>query len=239
MTLLLGVALFAAGCTTAQPTAFNPEPIPPHPTGVKARVPQPPPVAVAPAPAPQPASFSGNGSFRYYPESSWTKERPIDSRLEPMGKITCITIHHEGDMPIPGDTRSVAEHLSDIRKVHVNERRWGDIGYHFLIDAQGNVWEGRPLMYQGAHAGNQDANRGNVGICLLGDFDTNKPTAAQKESLRKLTFKLMAQYNVPVSRVYTHREIKEKFGLGNTDCPGRNLQGYVNDLRQELRTAQR
>ena len=49
----------------------------------------------------------------------------------------------------------------------------------------------------------------------------------------------MAQYSIPSSRIYTHREVKEKYGLGSTDCPGKNLQPYVNQLRQDFRMAKR
>ncbi len=241
-TVVLGVALFAAGCTTSQPTAWNPEPIPAHPTGyTKAPSPQPAPTSTASIQAvtPSPASFMNDGSLRVMSETQWTSEKPIPTRLDPMGKITCITIHHEGESEVASDPRTVADHLRDIRKVHVNDRRYGDIAYHFLIDPQGIVWEGRSLAYQGAHAGNQGANKGNIGICLLGDFDNAQPTQAQKDSLRKLTYKLMAQYNVPTNQIYTHREVKERFGLGTTDCPGKNLQCFVNQMRAEMRTASR
>jgi N-acetyl-anhydromuramyl-L-alanine amidase AmpD len=161
-----------------------------------------------------------------------------------MGRPTCITVHHEGDMAQLASTGEVRLHLMKMQAVHMKPKGEdglgaADIAYHFLIDPSGRVIEGRKLAWQGAHAGNNDANRGNIGICLLGNFDVQRPTEAQKQALRKLLVTLMNRYNIPVSRVYTHCEVKRKFALAATDCPGKNLQVYVDGLRSSLRYASR
>ncbi len=113
----------------------------------------------------------------------------------------------------------------------------GDIGYHYVIDYSGRVWEGRPIEYQGAHAGNNDANKGNIGIVVFGNFDIQRPTQAQLSSLQTLTEQLMKQYDIPLSKVYTHCEIRKVCGLGATDCPGKYLQAQVDLMRKRFADA--
>ena len=48
------------------------------------------------------------------------------------------------------------------------ERGWTDIGYHFVIDPAGTIYEGRDIRVRGAHV--EGANTGKVGLLLLGDF---------------------------------------------------------------------
>ncbi len=71
-----------------------------------------------------------------------------------------------------------------IRRYHMEERGWNDIGYHYLIDWKGNIFKGRPLSMKGAHALNPKPSRNHyVGIALIG-FD--EFTEAQEDSLTDL-----------------------------------------------------
>jgi hypothetical protein len=85
------------------------------------------------------------------------------------------------------------------------------------------VWEGRPLFLQGAHV--QDNNPNNLGILVLGNFDQQQPTGPARDTLDGFLYDQMARYRVPMSRVYTHQELK------STACPGRNLQRYMMETR--------
>ncbi|MFH0964303.1 MAG: peptidoglycan recognition family protein [Planctomycetota bacterium] len=164
-----------------------------------------------------------------YPRSAWAAGLRQPTKMTPMGKITRVTIHHEGRDEANNMTaqKDVIVRLRATCMSHRNYRGWSDIGYHFAIDRAGRIWECRSLAYQGAHA--DGANGGNIGIEVLGNFDVQSPTAAQKQALETLVQKLCARYDVPLGRIYTHRE------LCNTECPGRNLQAYVNQMRRELR----
>jgi len=55
----------------------------------------------------------------------------------------------------------------------------------------------------------------------MGNFDVERPTPEMLQSLDMFVADRMRAYNISVSRVYTHQEIKP------TACPGRNLQGYM------------
>lgn len=157
--------------------------------------------------------------------SSWTRNGPILSRINPMNGVTRITLHHEGaaDSPVYfTDTKSVAERIELDRQAHL-DRGWGDIGYHYIIDRAGRVWEGRPVQYQGAHV--RDNNEHNIGVMCLGNFDIQQPSTAQLATVAAFTQKLRHKYKVPVSRVYTHQELMP------TNCPGRAMQPRIVAMR--------
>lgn len=144
-----------------------------------------------------------------------------------------ITIHHDGMPPFNGtDLTSVSARIELIRRAHLNRdggSRWGDIGYHFVIDRAGRAWEGRPLKYQGAHV--KDHNEGNIGILCLGNYEEQIPTRAQMRKLEQLVVILRKRYNISPIGVHTHRELCNNCTL----CPGKNLQQAVTLSRNARR----
>ena len=184
-------------------------------------------------PAPQTA-FRQPETLTIHPRSDWTSAAPVVSKLDPMGQPTRITVHHEGDASWRAGPQVVASHLAKVRTCHMKPQSdgglgAGDIGYHYIIDCSGEVWEGRPMAYQGAHAGNFWLNKGNIGVCVLGNYDRQPVNANAKTSLRRLLQTLMRRYNVGADSIYTHRELK------STECPGRNLQACVDEMRLDFR----
>ncbi|MCW2605875.1 MAG: cspA, partial [Frankiales bacterium] len=71
---------------------------------------------------------------------------------------------------------------------HVKSNGWSDIGYNFLVDRFGTVWEGRAggitRAVIGAHAGG--FNTGTVGISMIGTYETDRPSAAMLESVAQV-----------------------------------------------------
>jgi hypothetical protein len=61
-------------------------------------------------------------------------------------------------------------------------------------------------------------NEGNLGIVCLGNFEIERPTAAQIGTLTAFTMAQMRRFGVSIGEVRTHRE------MARTACPGRNLQ---------------
>ncbi|MBY0262876.1 MAG: peptidoglycan recognition protein family protein [Phycisphaerales bacterium] len=140
--------------------------------------------------------------------------------INPMNGVRRITIHHDGMPPVT--MRSVGDvggRIEQIRQSHVAGRGWADIGYHYVIDPQGRVWEGRNIRYQGAHV--KDQNENNLGILVLGNFDRQQPTASQISALDRFVAAQMQRYRINLRDVKTHQE------RAPTECPGRNLQGYI------------
>lgn len=158
------------------------------------------------------------------PRSAWTRSGPNLSDTNPMSGISRITVHHEGSTPFAATAQSaVAQRLESTRRAHVNANGWADIGYHYVVDPSGRVWEARPVALQGAHV--KDNNEHNLGIMVLGNFEEQTPTPAALKSLNDFVVRMMGKYRVPVARVYTHQELKP------TACPGRSLQRHMESAR--------
>jgi len=216
--LLSGFALLLAGCAQGQRAAralpgpaWDARPVPVVPAQERA-------VAAAPAPAAAPQQFPN-----VLARSCWATGRPIPARMNGMLPVQYITVHHDGMDPFTGDdAEAAAARLDAIRRAHLR-RGWGDIGYHFAVDRAGNVWEGRPLTYQGAHV--KDYNENNLGIVCLGNFDRQHPTEAQLAALRRHVRLVMGTYSVRTGRLRTHQE------WAPTACPGRSLQRYMVNAR--------
>ena len=210
---LLGLA---ASCASSQRDAKLPDPVWPK---------QPPPI-YTPPPSPQVVTkASPVGTTGVIPRTQWAKGAPIPSRMDPMLPVNKITLHHDG-MPSAFTSTSqaaAAEHLESIRKAHL-ERGFGDVGYHFLIDPSGRVWAGRDLRWQGAHV--KDQNEGNLGICIMGNYEIQRPNQAQLQSAQRFVAQAMRYYNVRVNAVYTHRE------MAPTACPGRYMQPELVAIRR-------
>ncbi|MCE9594903.1 MAG: peptidoglycan recognition protein family protein [Planctomycetes bacterium] len=165
--------------------------------------------------------------------SRWGAAPPAPTRLTPLkGAWSRITIHHSAEESSDGKGGSLedsAHTLRLIQKFHMEDpgHRWGDIGYHFLIDSGGRIFEGRELRWQGAHAGGKDGmyNAQNVGVCLLGDFRVRPPTPAAMKSLELLIADLREKHKIAASRVYAHTEFT------GSVCPGPFLIDWVKKHR--------
>ena len=75
-----------------------------------------------------------------------------------------IIIHCSATPPGWMAGRSAADKVAAIRRWHIEDRGWSDIGYHWVIDRDGTLVRGRPETVVGAHT--QGHNTGSIGICL-------------------------------------------------------------------------
>jgi len=185
----------------------------------------------APKPAAAPAVAATTQRPRVLPRSAWGARSAERADLLPLGKPSCITIHHSTILLDSYSAKVAAAQLVQIQADHQHANGWADIGYHFVIDRGGRIWEGRELRWQGAHAGGQ-ANRGNIGICLLGRFlrgpDGQEPSREQAAALEQVLRWLCQTYDLPTSSIYFHRRFKA------TECPGPRLEAVVNDIRRRM-----
>lgn len=131
-----------------------------------------------------------------------------------MRKINKIITHCSDSPYIAHDDIRV------IRKWHVEERGWSDVGYHFFVRMNGDIQLGRPINIQGAHA--KGHNYDSIGICLAG---RDEFSADQLESLESLLINLLYCFNLKVENIYGHYEIDS----GKT-CPN----FYMRGLRDKL-----
>jgi len=135
----------------------------------------------------------------------------------PAGLLTTIIVHHSA-LPL-------RDGPYEIQQLHLKYQGFADIGYHFLIDAGGCLYEGRSLLVRGAHTGG--FNTGTVGIALLGNFETRRPPVAQLVTLKRLIICLKARYTL------THLAGHRDFQPGETVCPGHHLAAILPDLATE------
>jgi len=123
-----------------------------------------------------------------------------------MRRISEIIVHCSDSPHGRGDD------VETIRRWHIEERGWNDIGYHYVITETGEVQEGRPLAQVGAHCEGHNAD--SVGICLIGN---DCFTQAQFAALRGLVAKLKERFEI--NRVVGHSYYNKK-----KTCPNFNVE---------------
>lgn len=158
--------------------------------------------------------------------------------------LRTIVVHHSDFLDPPGPL--------GIKDYHLEVSGFSDIGYHFVIEPDGTVFEGRPLNRTGAHAGvtreaargrrDQDPDWGAVGIVLDGYYGEELPPLPQREALLALIDDLRARFP-KIDRVIGHREVRRELVLANdltpvgepTVCPGDALFLWLDAERREHR----
>ncbi len=118
--------------------------------------------------------------------------------------------------------------FSAIKNGHIR-RGFGDIGYHFLITADGVLHEGRGQDQVGAYARADRMNFKSLGIALTGNFEKEKPTNKQFNTLKGIVRQLQKIYSIPSKNILGHKEVEK----ARTLCPGRNLIQFVQGLRSQ------
>lgn len=195
------------------------------------------PVAVAPAavspavvsaPAPMMTAMPPTGEkVKALSRRMWANVAANPGKMRPMGQVKRITIHHEGSEK-PNNDIMPFDVVATLRLIHSQHRQRmgaGDIGYHFIIDRTGMIWQGRDWTFQGAHT--SGANVNNLGVMLLGNFEIQRPTQPQLDSLNRLTVSLVRKFGLnPSKDIYGHGD------LCKTQCPGSNLRPQVDALRR-------
>lgn len=169
---------------------------------------------------------------RVYPRSKWSEVPLGDIAQDPIK--THIIIHHtahfvkDADKMLTGDVswRAAVQHARDAQSLHMNIRGWKDVGYHYMIDWEGRILEGRPLDYLGAHV--EKHNTGSIGIVLMGDFARQRRTDKQIASLRTLLNWLMARYELTPNAISGHYQMK------STICPGTYLNNVWDEAAEPI-----
>ena len=147
----------------------------------------------------------------------------------PVGKSRWknIVVHHSASSK--GSLKSMDMYHRQKRKME------NGLAYHFVIgngrgspDGKieiGNRWK---RQIKGGHLASDAQNYVSLGICLVGNFDVSKPTAAQMKSLTALTAYLMRRCNISKSAVKSHQQINTR----PTACPGKQfpMQSLMNNL---------
>ena len=148
---------------------------------------------------------------------------------------------------VPGILRSIYAY-------HVKSNGWSDVGYNFLVDRFGRIWEGRyggiTKAVAGAHTGGFNAE--SFGVSLIGTYETAVPPAAMLTSLQQLlAWKLGAYYRDPLGKATlrsagggtsrypagTYHDFDVVSGhrdAGSTSCPGAATYARMGTIRSAV-----
>lgn len=134
-----------------------------------------------------------------------------------ISKRTGFVVHHSG----ADDDQSV----KDIQNYHMNSDQlskggWKDIGYNFLINKHGQIYEGVGWDKVGAHVGGK--NTPNIGVCVIGNYSKSMPTLKALEALEWLYGEANERKGSKL-KLYGHGQ------LGSTQCPGDRFLDELKD----------
>lgn len=142
-----------------------------------------------------------------------------------------IIVHHTAGSNSYTPAQSPAV-VRGIWTYHTQSQGWCDIGYNFLVDKYGTIYEGRAGSLEGpirgAHAG--AANRDTIGIAMMGDHSSVRPSAATRESVEEVIAWWASEYDInpqgkatiagrQINTISGHRDVMA------TACPG--AMGYA------------
>ncbi|MFE6285998.1 peptidoglycan recognition protein [Streptomyces sp. NPDC057877] len=164
--------------------------------------------------------------------------------------VKAAFVHHTAT----GNNYTCAQVPSLIRGIyryHVTSMGWRDVGYNFLVDKCGNIYEGRaggvarPVM--GAHT--LGFNHDSTGIAVVGSYDSKKPSESAVRAVAQLTaWKLGLFGGNPNGKTYLRSGGGNLYGKGKnvrlnvisghrdgfaTECPGGKLYGKLGSARSE------
>jgi hypothetical protein len=141
---------------------------------------------------------------------------PAKTRSPFKGFVNGFVVHHTTGQHL-GRTDSAAW-VRAIQRYHMS-KGWADIGYHFLVDQFGQVFEGRGWDVTGAHAANRNGD--TIGVAFLGDGSGQVPYAVFR-ALEELYEKACERY-ASTLLLMGHRDV------GSTACPGDVIYSWLKD----------
>ncbi|MEU5165426.1 MULTISPECIES: N-acetylmuramoyl-L-alanine amidase [Streptomyces] len=188
-------------------------------------------------------------------QAQWGASTTYNGTPEYAEKVDAIVVHHTGvDLDNSKSCTDSAERIRTIQQGHL-AKGWFDIGYNFLVDRCGRIFEGRSggtdLPVRGAH--DYGFNTNTIGVSYLGNFESAKPTRLALEAIARIAAWRLGQYGVsPAAQVTltsagdagvdgnkiakgTQVTLPAVFGhrdTNNTACPGRNLYSQLPLIRK-------
>jgi N-acetyl-anhydromuramyl-L-alanine amidase AmpD len=123
-----------------------------------------------------------------------------------LDKITQVVVHHSATLSTASGSNPQA-----YARFHVQNRGWKGIGYHYVIQPNGDIFQTNRLESVSNHVKN--ANTRSIGICLSGNFDEESATPEAMSALIWLIAHLNGLLNRPLD-IRAHNEFASK------SCPG-------------------
>ena len=183
------------------------------------------------------------------PRKAWrANERIVRAKPRYASKLELALVHHTAGRR-PSTPAESAALVKAIQRYHVKANGWNDIGYNFLVDPFGQVFEGRvggiEANVVGAHA--RGFNTGAVGVALIGDYHVGEPPSA--EALAALAALLAWRLDVahldpatlrslvsggndqhPADTGVVLRSVSGHRDTDLTSCPGKHLYRHLDTV---------
>lgn len=144
-------------------------------------------------------------------------------------QIERLTVHHTA--VVMGSNTKAPGRIRSYQGYH-QDSGWPDVAYHYLIDAHGHIYEGRPVTARGDTFTEYDPT-GHFLVCCDGHFDQQSIPAAQLASLADVLAWASVSFGVHPSTIAGHRE------YAATTCPGSELAKLVADQTVQSLVEQR
>ncbi len=173
----------------------------------------------------------------YQSRSDWCPDGSCPADPTPtFTVVTHLIVHHSAGPNSSGDWPAVVRAIWDY---HVNVNGWDDIGYNWLIDPDGNIYQGRGDNVLGAHF--CGTNGGTMGVCMMGNYQEADPAQEALSQLEKLlawkscdaSIDPLATAYHPSSGLNLYRISGHRDGC-STECPGDHLYPLLPQLRQAV-----
>lgn len=149
---------------------------------------------------------------------------------------THLIIHHSAGPNGANDWAAVVRSFWDF---HVNTNGWSDIGYNYLVDPNGVLYEGRGNNVLGAHYCGK--NQRTMGVCVIGDFTNIQPTDEARAMLTEILAWKACDRDIDPMGASTHQPYNEvQWNIAghrdgcNTSCPGDAFYPQIPDVRQDV-----
>ncbi len=179
----------------------------------------------------------------------WGADESLRDKSFPYtGKVKAAFVHHTAS----GNNYACSQAPSLIRgfyRYHVKSLGWRDIGYNFLVDKCGRIYEGRAggvaKPVKGAHT--MGFNSNTTGIAVIGSYGSKKPSSKAVKAVSRITaWKLGLHGMNPGSKTYLTSAGGNLYGKGkkvrlnvisghrdgfNTSCPGGKLYSKLKSVR--------
>jgi hypothetical protein len=152
-------------------------------------------------------------------------------RLRVPHRITHVTLHHTGSPEPLRPEEDPKQKLQGLQSWGARERNWWDVPYHFLIDLEGRIYEGRDWRYMGETNTTYDP-AGHFLISVIGNYERQEATPQQLEAIADLMTWALTKFGLPLERIGGH------YNYAGTTCPGEHLRKYLEDgtLQRMVRT---
>jgi hypothetical protein len=155
-----------------------------------------------------------------------------DMRLRVPHRITHVTLHHTGSAQPLRPTDNPVQILRNLQSWGASDRNWWDVPYHYLIDLDGNVYQGRDWRYMGeTNTGYNPA--GHFLISVMGNYELQEPTTAQIQAITEMMAWAVRAFDVPLDRIGGH------YHYATTSCPGEYFRRMIEDGSLQRRVAAR